>query len=75
MSFRRPKQNAQGEAQGDPIIEGGDNANVEGLPHSGMLEQVSSPDSPPLTPPSRRVVFHSSKHSSTRPWTVHRSSV
>lgn len=40
----RPKQSAQdaqGEAQGDPIIlEGGDSANVDGLPHSGMLEQV-----------------------------------
>jgi hypothetical protein len=35
------EQDAQGEAQGDPIIlEGGDRANVDGLPHSRMLEQV-----------------------------------
>jgi hypothetical protein len=35
------EQDAQGEAQGDPIIlEGRDCANVDGLPHSRMLEQV-----------------------------------
>lgn len=35
------EQDAQGEAQGDPIIlEGGDRANMDGLPHSHMLEQV-----------------------------------
>ena len=42
----RPKQSAQdaqGETQGDSIIlEGGDSANVDGLPHSGMLEQVGT---------------------------------
>ncbi|KAF8485388.1 histone-fold-containing protein [Russula ochroleuca] len=41
-SVRVAEQDAQGEAQGDPIIlEGGDRANVDGLPHSRMLEQVS----------------------------------
>lgn len=35
------EQDAQGEALGDPIIlEGGDRANVDDLPHSRMLEQV-----------------------------------
>jgi len=33
---------AQGEAHGDPIVEGGDNANADGLPHSGMLEQLQT---------------------------------
>ena len=38
---KKAEQDAQGEAQGDPIIlEGGDRANVDGMPHSRMLEQV-----------------------------------
>ena len=45
---KQAAQDAQGEAQGDPIIlEGGDSANVDGLPHSGMLEQVSTLILPP----------------------------
>ena len=37
------EQDAQGEAQRDPIIlESGDRANVDGLPHSRMLEQVGT---------------------------------
>lgn len=41
VSAKQSAQDVQGEAQGDPIIlEGGDSANVDGLPHSGMLEQV-----------------------------------
>jgi len=46
-------QDAQGEAQGDPIIlEGGDSANMDGLPHSGMLEQLQTLlDSPMDRPP------------------------
>ena len=40
---KKVTEDAQGEAQGDPItLEGGDSANVDGLPHSGMLEQVSN---------------------------------
>jgi hypothetical protein len=36
-------EDAQGEAQGQPItLEGGNNANIGGMPHSGMLEQVIS---------------------------------
>ena len=39
---QQAEQDAQGEEQGDPILlEGGDRANVDGLPHSRMLEQVS----------------------------------
>ena len=42
---KQAAQDAQGEAHGDPIIlEGGDSANADGIPHSGMLEQVSTPD-------------------------------
>ncbi len=41
------EQDAQGEAQGDRIIlQGGDRANVDGLPHSRVLEQVGSFRSP-----------------------------
>lgn len=41
MTKIQAEQDAQGEDQGDPIIlEGGDRANVDGLPQSRMLEQV-----------------------------------
>ncbi|KAF8495113.1 histone-fold-containing protein [Russula emetica] len=50
---RVAEQDTQGEAQGDPIIlEGGDRANVDGLPHSRMLEQFQTfLDSPMERPP------------------------
>jgi histone H3/H4 len=35
-------QDAQGEAQGDPTLDGGDSASVDGLPHSGVLEQFQT---------------------------------
>jgi hypothetical protein len=55
-------EDAQGEAQGDPItLEGGDSANVDGMPHSGMLEQVSSSSILfTLTPLTRRITFPAS---------------
>ncbi|KAI0260547.1 histone-fold-containing protein [Gloeopeniophorella convolvens] len=45
-------QEAQGEAQGEPItLEGGDSANVDGLPSSGMLEQLQSLLNSPMERP------------------------
>ncbi|KAI9450124.1 histone-fold-containing protein [Russula earlei] len=45
-------QDAQGETQGDPILEGGYYANIDGLPHSGTLEQLQTLlDSPMDRPP------------------------
>lgn len=39
---QQAEQDAQGEAHGDPVIlDGGDRADMDGLPHSRMLEQVS----------------------------------
>ena len=40
---KKAAQDAQGEAQGDPSLDGGESASVDGLPHSGVLEQVSNP--------------------------------
>lgn len=52
---KKAEQDAQGEAQGDPIIlEGGDRANVDGMPHSRMLEQVGGFQTLLLLMPLRR---------------------
>ena len=40
---KKTAQDAQGEAQGEPSLDGGESASVDGLPHSGVLEQVSNP--------------------------------
>jgi len=45
VSMRRDAkaaQDAQGEAQGDPTLDSGDSATVDGLPHSGVLEQLQT---------------------------------
>jgi hypothetical protein len=39
---KKTAQDAQGEAQGDPSLDGGESASVDGLSHSGVLDQVSS---------------------------------
>jgi hypothetical protein len=39
---KKTAQDAQGEAQGDPSLDGGESASVDGLSHSGVLDQVRS---------------------------------
>ena len=54
---KKAAQDAQGEAQGDPSLDGGESASVDGLPHSGVLEQVSKqPSLLHVTPQTRHVV-------------------
>ncbi|KAH8979035.1 histone-fold-containing protein [Lactarius akahatsu] len=54
VSMRRDSkatQDAQGEGQGDPSLEGGDRASVDGLPHSGVLEQLQTLLNSPMERP------------------------
>ncbi|KAH9017714.1 histone-fold-containing protein [Lactarius pseudohatsudake] len=53
VSMRRDPKAAQDahEGQGDPSLEGGDSASVDGLPHSGVLEQLQTLLNSPMERP------------------------